>query len=137
VAFGPIIFLGSKSVAPASTAVPKPAAAKAAPLRPGCSFVHLQGASGDFSPIQSGYCLGRLSIIGNFHKRKPSGLPRLTVMRDVNARDLSERLKQRAQVAFRSLKTHVADENAFDFSSFPADRFLRSAFEKSAKLGGA
>src|SRR5580700_11089415 len=99
------------SVAVAS-AIPKSAAARtaSAPIGSGSGFVHLQGAAGNFLPIQSGYGLGRFRVIGDFDKRKASRLTRLTVLHDVNTRDLSERLKEHAEIAFRSLKTHVADK---------------------------
>src|SRR5574337_365192 len=92
----------TSSTAPA-TAAPWPA-----PLGLRTRFVHLQVAPADLFPVERRNCLGRLVVIGHFHKSEPAGPARLPIRGHVDARNLSERLKQRAQIALGRLETHVA-----------------------------
>ena len=73
-------------------------------------FVYLQVAPAHFFAIESSHGLGRFLIVGHFHERKPSRPAGFPVHGHVHASDLPKWREQIAQLAFRSLKTHVADK---------------------------
>jgi hypothetical protein len=97
-----------------ATVAVEPAAATAASRTTGCglgaSFVHLEIAPPDFFSIETCYGLGCFCIVGHFNKCKSARPAGLAIGRDVDARYLPERLKQRPQIRLGRLKTHVADE---------------------------
>src|ERR1035437_3518346 len=74
----------------------------------GASFVYLQIAAADFLSVETRNGLGCLGIVRHFDKSESASPSSLPVHRDMNARDLSERLEQRAQIRLGRLKTHVA-----------------------------
>jgi hypothetical protein len=97
----------------ATTVTIKPApttAARPAGSGLGARFVDLEIAPADFFSVEACNGFGCFGIVGHFHKREPAGTSRLAVRRNVDARDLPEGFKQRAQIRLGRLKTHVADE---------------------------
>jgi hypothetical protein len=85
-----------------------PARAAAFGFRRG--FIDAQGAAGDFFPVQLAHCFGRFFIFSHFDESESAWLAGLPIIHNVDASDLPERLKEGAQIAFRGLKTHIANK---------------------------
>jgi hypothetical protein len=100
-------------------------------------FIDPQSAASNFFSIKIVHSLGGFFIFLHFDKGESTRLASFPIVYDVDARDLAEGLDQGSQVAFCSLKTHVAYENVFHCCSLATGGFLRSAFKKSAKLFGS
>jgi hypothetical protein len=87
----------------------------AASLRFGSRFIHIQGASVHFLPIQLGDRFGGSFIAGHFHEREAAGAACVSVRHHLDPRDLSEWFEQRCQVAIRGLETQVSDKQISHF----------------------
>jgi hypothetical protein len=88
-----------------------------ASLRFGSGLIDAQSAAGDLFSVEAGHGLSGVVVIGHFHESKTARLARFPVIYNVDACDWSEGLKQRPQIRFRGLKTHIADKQILHFSS--------------------
>jgi hypothetical protein len=79
----------------------------------GPGFVDLKIAAAERFTIQGGHGIGGFSIIGHFHEGETASPAGLAIGGNMNAPDLSEGLKQRSQIRFSGLKTHVSDKKIF------------------------
>jgi hypothetical protein len=82
----------------------------------GARFVHLQVAAAEIFAVERGDGLGGFVVIRHFNESETAGAAGLAVHYDVNARDLTEGLKQRLQIALGGLKTHISNKQILHFS---------------------
>src|SRR5579863_9428758 len=73
----------------------------------GPRFVDFQVPAVDFLAVQPGNRLSRLVVVRHLDECKTPRPAGLAVHRDMDPRDLAERLEERAQLALRRLETHV------------------------------
>jgi hypothetical protein len=83
-------------------------ASLAGSLRFGSRFIHIQGPSVHFFPIQLRNRFGSSLLISHFHESEAAGPARISVRHYLNPRNLSKRFEQGGQVAFRGLETQVS-----------------------------
>jgi hypothetical protein len=76
----------------------------------GSSLVHSQSAATNFFSVQFCHCLGGIFVLCHLHKGESTRLPRLTIIHNVDASDLTEWLEESPQIRFRGLKAHIANE---------------------------
>jgi hypothetical protein len=111
-ASAPSIAAVGSAVSTAVSVVPTAAAAstRAGGSALGTRFVHFQIAPPYFFSIEARNRLGCFRVVWHFHKSEAAGSAGLAVGRNVNARNLPERFKQRTQIRLGRLEAHVADE---------------------------
>jgi hypothetical protein len=114
---GITIILGRETTASSASFCPASTRAKTAAIASGAAtfrlrggFIDAQSAAGDFFPVKSGHSLGSVLILRHFNEGESARLAGFAIGYDVDARDLPERLKQRAQITFRGLKAHIPDK---------------------------
>jgi hypothetical protein len=88
-----------------------------ASFRFGSGLIDAQSAAGDFFSVEAGHGLSGVVVIGHFHESKTTRLARLPVIYDVDTRNWPKGLKERSQIRFRGLKTHIAHKQILHFSS--------------------
>jgi hypothetical protein len=79
----------------------------------GSRFVDFQIPPADILSLETRNRFGGLCVVGHFHESEAPGPARLPVRCYVHARDLTKWLEKSTQVAFRRLKTHIADKQIF------------------------
>jgi hypothetical protein len=121
------------ATASAPAAAARPAASAAARSGFGTRLIHFQRSPANFLAVQARHSLRGFRIVGHLHECESACPSRFPVHGDVNAGDLSERFKKRAQLRFRRLKIHISDKHVLhDFLSF---KEWESA-ERAASMAG-
>jgi hypothetical protein len=81
------------------------------PVRFGTGFVHGQWPPATVFAIERRYGSVRFTVVGHFHKRKPSRPASVAIGDDGDSLNCTERLKQFTQIRFSHTERKVANED--------------------------